>query len=462
MFHLGYNLYHHCKNRNNEELNFAIIGLPNGGKSTIKKVLDGELEPMTVPTIGATKPITIVDGKFIVTIFDLGGNTQKLWLRYYHKVHGIIWVVDAAEPRALAASRAALADALQDERLVGKPILVFANKQDLAAALSEVDVATGLGLEGLAQSSHSVVKCTALPEKNGGKIDGALKRGMKWLQNKAVQNNEIKQRVVRDVAAFEAKKAIEAKETELRVAEAKERRRIAKEEKAAREAAGGGGEGSDDAGGGAKKREWSKEAKPKKKAAAGPKCSVVHTAQIWHFQTETSDEKDLSLCRKFNEDFAGSVGYRCTEAATCKCSKYKWKPVCEGCDEWVRAGFPPLTENGPDIPKEEEEEEEEAVAEETVIAVSDESAASTKVKEANENGADAEAPSSSEEAAVIDVQSENAAPPTVDTSLQKENVSTAENPAFSSNTPISAEILKEKSRTGKQLPPLPAMPHPDQ
>lgn len=443
MFHLGYNLYHYCKNRNNEELNFAIIGLPNGGKSTIKKVLDGELEPMTVPTIGATKPITIVDGKFIVTIFDLGGNTQKLWLRYYHKVHGIIWVVDAAEPRALAASKAALKDALNDERLVGKPILVFANKQDLPAALSEVEVATGLGLDGLTDSSHSVIKCTALPEKNGGAVDSALKRGMTWLQNKAVENRSVKERVIRDVAAFEAKKAIEAKETEMRVAEAKERRRLEKEAKAAREAAG--------------ESDTGEEKKPKKKPAAGPKCSVVHTARIWHFQEETSDEKDLALCRKFNEDFAGSVGYRCTEAATCKCSKYKWKPVCEGCDEWVRAGFPPLTENGPEMPKEDTEGEDGAKDEE-VIAVSDEGSgdvASTKVKEADA------AAQFSENATVIDVQSGDAAP-RVDTSFGKENVSTAENPAFSSNTPISAEILKEKSRTGKQLPPLPAEAHPEE
>ena len=89
-----------------------------------------------------------------------------------------------------------------------------------------------------------------------------------------------------------------------------------------------------------------------------------------------------------------------------------------------------------------------------ILHESDEGEAATKTNEAGGT--------SSEDAAIIDVQSENAAPPTVDTSLEKENVSTSENPAFSSNTPISAEMLKEKSRTGKQLPPLPAEAHPDQ
>ena len=57
MIHLAYNLYQHCKHAGEQELNFAIVGLPNGGKTTIKKVLNGDNAPMVVPTIGATKPI---------------------------------------------------------------------------------------------------------------------------------------------------------------------------------------------------------------------------------------------------------------------------------------------------------------------------------------------------------------------------------------------------------------------
>ena len=81
MFHLCTNLYDHCKHAGEQELNFAIVGLPNGGKTTIKKVLNGDNAPMVVPTIGATKPIEIKEGKHLITIFDLGGNTQKLWHR---------------------------------------------------------------------------------------------------------------------------------------------------------------------------------------------------------------------------------------------------------------------------------------------------------------------------------------------------------------------------------------------
>ena len=59
MFHLAYNLYYHCKHAGEQELNFAIVGLPNGGKTTIKKVMNGDNTPVVVPTIGATKPIEL-------------------------------------------------------------------------------------------------------------------------------------------------------------------------------------------------------------------------------------------------------------------------------------------------------------------------------------------------------------------------------------------------------------------
>ena len=338
MFHLCTNLYDHCKHAGEQELNFAIVGLPNGGKTTIKKVLNGDNAPMVVPTIGATKPIEIKEGKHLITIFDLGGNTQKLWLRYYHKVHGIIWVVDASDARSLNESKVALRDALLDERLSGKPVLVFANKQDLPGALDEVAIAQGLGLDALTASSSSVLKCTALPAKNGGKKDKQLKQGINWLRTKAT-GKELKIRVLTDTNNYETKLAQENVENEIKVKEAKEKRRLAKE---AKDLAVANGDAP---------------AAKVKKPPTVLKCAVVHPVKIWHFTTETSDEKGLALCRKFNEDFSGTVAYQCSQAAACKCSKYKWKPVCEECDEWVRNGFPTLTENGP-VKKEEAKVEE--------------------------------------------------------------------------------------------------------
>ena len=59
MFHLAHNLYSYCRHRSEVPLHFVVIGLPNGGKSTLKQVLGGDLHPVAVPTIGTTKPLTL-------------------------------------------------------------------------------------------------------------------------------------------------------------------------------------------------------------------------------------------------------------------------------------------------------------------------------------------------------------------------------------------------------------------
>jgi len=317
------------------------------------------------------------EGKHLITIFDLGGNTRKLWLRYYHKVHGIIWVVDASDPRSLNESKVALTEALLDERLSGKPILVYANKQDLPGALDEVEIAKGLGLGELTSSSHSVVKCTALPEKNGGIIDPKLKEGITWLRNKG-STKDIKIRVVTDTKEYEKALAIEKIETEERVKISKEKRRLAKEAKEA------GGDVEKINADGSKDNVWSSEAPKPPSAPAVLKCAVVHPIKIWNFTTETQDEKGLGLCRKFNEDFSGTVAYQCSQAATCKCSKYKWKPVCEECDKWVRDGFPTLGPNGPIAVAVEEVKEAEEKAVVAVVAVEEEKPIEVAVTKATE------------------------------------------------------------------------------
>ena len=65
-------------------------------------------------------------------VFDLGGSTQKLWLRYYHKVHGVIWVVDAAEPRSLQESKLARGNRKQREVLGDVAPLVEAHPVEAA------------------------------------------------------------------------------------------------------------------------------------------------------------------------------------------------------------------------------------------------------------------------------------------------------------------------------------------
>ena len=66
--------------------------------------------------------------------------------RYYAEVYGAIFVVDAADGTRIEEARNALHEAFSDCRIQGKPLLVFANKQDKEGAMPASEVVEKLGL----------------------------------------------------------------------------------------------------------------------------------------------------------------------------------------------------------------------------------------------------------------------------------------------------------------------------
>ena len=79
-----------------------MLGLDNAGKTCTAKMLVGETLDNVAPTIGFSKVSTKYKG-FNVTIYDLGGSKsfRGIWPKYYHEVHGFIFVVDAADNQRL-------------------------------------------------------------------------------------------------------------------------------------------------------------------------------------------------------------------------------------------------------------------------------------------------------------------------------------------------------------------------
>lgn len=301
MFHLAKNLYEYCKAKRNREISLVLVGLPNAGKSTIKEVLGGNLSPLTVPTIGVTKPIKLKIGMYQVTIYDLGGGVKDLWKNYYHEIHGAIWVVDAADVEQLAVSKDCLMEDAQHEMLKGKPILVFANKQDLPGALAPADLALKMGLESLTSSSNNVMKCTAIPV-NGA--DPNLLAGIKWVVDRInTEYASLSQRVDQAVHAETAKRASEKAAREERVAKLKEERRKAKEAQESAEANG---------------------SNPIK--AKAPAASVSFPCTV---TSKTKSELHCEPC--------GDGLFKCSNAAVKKSSLWGWKAVCAQCDEFLKA-----------------------------------------------------------------------------------------------------------------------------
>ena len=71
-----------------------------------------------------------------VTIYDLGGSKsfRGIWPKYYHEVHGFIFVVDSSDAGRLAECSGVLQGMLDHHQVRGKPILLLANKSDIEHA----------------------------------------------------------------------------------------------------------------------------------------------------------------------------------------------------------------------------------------------------------------------------------------------------------------------------------------
>ncbi|KAJ1470521.1 ADP-ribosylation factor family-domain-containing protein, partial [Baffinella frigidus] len=93
-----------------KNLTIILIGLDNAGKTTLLYGLRNELPKADVtPTIGF-RPSKLVSGKYTIQWFDVGGakNFRRVWQKYYPEVHGVIFVVDAANAERFEEARESL------------------------------------------------------------------------------------------------------------------------------------------------------------------------------------------------------------------------------------------------------------------------------------------------------------------------------------------------------------------
>jgi GTPase SAR1 family protein len=84
-----------------------------------------ELDEETTPTYGFQSEV-IERGHVRVTFLDLGGGERirGIWPRYFAEVHGVIFVVDAADYARIDEAKEVFIEEMKDERLMGKPVLV--------------------------------------------------------------------------------------------------------------------------------------------------------------------------------------------------------------------------------------------------------------------------------------------------------------------------------------------------
>ncbi|CAM9376158.1 unnamed protein product [Bubo scandiacus] len=166
------------------KVTLLVLGLDNAGKTSvimdIERALAGEVLPVGQP--GQTR--LRVD-RFEVTLVELPGGqrSRSAWRSHYSAAHGLLFVLDSSDLARMEEARKVLSRVLSHPDVSGKPILLLANKQDVAAALLPCELIERLSLERLVNENRSPCRIEPCAAKRGppaGPARATL-QGLRWL-----------------------------------------------------------------------------------------------------------------------------------------------------------------------------------------------------------------------------------------------------------------------------------------
>ncbi|KOB67191.1 ADP-ribosylation factor-like protein 3, partial [Operophtera brumata] len=132
------------RSNSDKELRLLLLGLDNAGKTTLLKQLASEDVNHVTPTAGFNIKSVMSNG-FKLNVWDIGGQRKirPYWRNYFENTDMLVKL-------------------LQDDKLRGVPLLVYANKQDLATALPASEVAQHLGLHLIRDHTWQIQACVAV------------------------------------------------------------------------------------------------------------------------------------------------------------------------------------------------------------------------------------------------------------------------------------------------------------
>ena len=163
--------------RNDREVRLLVLGLDNSGKTTILKRLSDEDISQVMPTQGFNVKSLVQNG-VTLNVWDIGGqkSIRPYWRNYFDHTDAMIYVIDSADQKRMEETGVELDQLLDEEKLDGVPVLIFANKQDLISAHTPEEISDGLNLSCINDRPWNIQPCSA---KSG---DG-LKEGMEWIMS---------------------------------------------------------------------------------------------------------------------------------------------------------------------------------------------------------------------------------------------------------------------------------------
>ena len=149
----------------NKELEISVIGLQNAGKTTLLNLLaTGKFDEDTIPTIGFNLR-EVKKGKVSIKVWDLGGQVKYRdgWEKYCRSADAIIYVLDAVDIANMDQAKDSLHELLSSPTLIGIPLLVLGNKNDLEGALTEEEIIAEMDLRKITDRK---VACFSISAKN--------------------------------------------------------------------------------------------------------------------------------------------------------------------------------------------------------------------------------------------------------------------------------------------------------
>jgi ADP-ribosylation factor-like protein 8 len=159
-----------------EEMELTLVGLQYSGKTTFVNVIaSGQFSEDMIPTVGFNMR-KITKGNVTIKVWDIGGQPRfrSMWERYCRGVNAIVYMVDAADPDKIEASRNELHNLLDKPQLAGIPVLVLGNKRDMPQALDENGLIERMNLSAIQDRE---ICCYSISCKEKDNIDITLQ----WL-----------------------------------------------------------------------------------------------------------------------------------------------------------------------------------------------------------------------------------------------------------------------------------------
>uniref|UniRef100_W5N4R0 ADP-ribosylation factor-like protein 3 n=1 Tax=Lepisosteus oculatus TaxID=7918 RepID=W5N4R0_LEPOC len=163
------------KSAPDQEVRILLLGLDNAGKTTLLKQLASEDISHITPTQGFNIKSVQSQG-FKLNVWDIGGQRKirPYWRNYFENTDVLIYVIDSADRKRFEETGQELAELLDEEKLSGVPVLIFANKQDLLTAAPASEIAEGLNLHTIRDRVWQIQSCSALTGEG-------VQDGMNWV-----------------------------------------------------------------------------------------------------------------------------------------------------------------------------------------------------------------------------------------------------------------------------------------